>query len=72
MSALLPDNPNVPPDIRRTRQKRTLLVLALVLIGSGVVILFLLKRMPLPMRMMVGLGDVFAGAVLLVLVRQKL
>ena len=56
---------------RRARQKRTVAVLAALLIVGGLVVLFLLKRMPLPLRMLVGLGDVVAGCVLLVLVRQK-
>ena len=63
------------PDLqgsRRLRQKRTIVVLAVLLIGAGLTILFLLQRMPLPMRILVGLVDVFAGVTLLVLVRQKL
>ncbi len=55
----------------RARQKRTLLLLASLLIVGGLVILFLLQRMPLPLRILVGLTDVVAGAVLLVVVRQK-
>ena len=63
------------PDLqsrRRLRQKRTIVVLAVLLIGGGLTILFILQRMPLPMRILVGLVDVFAGVTLLVLVRQKL
>jgi uncharacterized membrane protein HdeD (DUF308 family) len=56
----------------RTRQKRTLVVLASLLIIGGLVVLFLLQRMPLPMRILVGLTDVVGGLALLVLVRQKL
>lgn len=55
----------------RARQKRTLVILSTLLILGGCVVLFLLKRMPLPMRILVGLTDVVAGAVLLVVVRQK-
>lgn len=71
MSAPLPDRPNVTPDARRTRQKRTLLALAILLVVGGLVVLFALKRVALPMRIMIGLGDVFAGIVLLVVYRQK-
>jgi hypothetical protein len=68
---------NVPPDhhanlaAQRIRQKRTIAALAMLLIAGGLIILFALTRMPLPMRVLVGLIDVFAGLTLLVLVRQK-
>ncbi len=55
----------------RVRQKRTVIVLSIILIVGGLVVLFALQRMPLPMRILVGLGDVFAGLILLVLARQK-
>ncbi len=55
----------------RLRQKRTLLILATLLISGGLAVLFLLQRMPLPLRIVVGLTDLVAGAVLLVVVRQK-
>jgi hypothetical protein len=55
----------------RMRQKRTIVVLAVVLIVGGLAVLLALKRMPLPLRIIVGLTDVFAGLGLLVLVRQK-
>ncbi len=53
------------------QQKRTLRRLAVVLIAGGLLILALLDRMPLPLRIIVGLTDVFAGLGLLVLARQK-
>ncbi|HUR56393.1 MAG TPA: hypothetical protein VM029_01700 [Opitutaceae bacterium] len=56
---------------RRARQKAGLLALGLVLIATGVVVAFLLRRIPLPLRLLIGFGDVVAGCVLLVLVRQK-
>jgi hypothetical protein len=59
------------PIARRARQKRTLQILAFALIAGGVVILAFLQRMPLPLRILVGLTDVFAGLTLLVVVRQK-
>ena len=62
---------SVDIDPQRARQKRTIVVLALALVIGGLTVLFLLKRMPLPMRMLVGLTDVIAGLVLLVVVRQK-
>lgn len=58
------------PDLR-ARQKRTLGILAVVLIAGGLVVLLLLQRMPLPLRILVGLSDVIAGCVLLVVLRQK-
>jgi hypothetical protein len=56
---------------RRNRQKRTLVSLASLLIVGGLVVLFVLERLPLPLRIFAGLGDVVAGCVLLVLSRQK-
>ena len=41
-----------------------------MLIGGGVAVLLLLERMPLPLRLIIGFMDVFAGLGLLVLVRQ--
>ena len=59
------------PSPRVARQKAIVTVLGVALIIGGLIILLLLKRMPLPMRMLVGLTDVFAGLTLLILVRQK-
>lgn len=56
---------------RRRRQKRIVTALALLLIAGGLTVLFLLPQVPLPMRLMIGIGDLFAGLVLLVLVQQK-
>ncbi|WP_414662137.1 hypothetical protein [Horticoccus sp. 23ND18S-11] len=47
------------------------MALAFLLIAGGLAVLFFLQRMPLPMRILVGLIDVFAGLGFLVLVRQK-
>jgi uncharacterized membrane protein HdeD (DUF308 family) len=58
-------------DAVRTRQRRTLAILATLLIVGGLVVLFVLTRMPGPLRILVGLTDIVGGAVLLVLVRQK-
>ena len=55
----------------RERQKRTLVALAILLIAGGAAVLLLLNRMPLPLRILIGLGDIVAGCGLLVLVRQK-
>lgn len=55
----------------RSRQKFTVLVLALFLIAAGVLLLFVLKRVPLPLRLVAGLGDVVVGCVLLIVARQK-
>ena len=61
-----------PEPAARARQKRTLTILAIALILVGLIVMFALERMPLPLRLMVGLTDVFAGLTILVLVRQKL
>jgi len=67
-----PAPPAPPPGARLApRQKRTLRLLAGFLILGGLFILLVLDRMPLPLRLIVGLMDVFAGLGLLVLVRQK-
>jgi uncharacterized membrane protein HdeD (DUF308 family) len=55
----------------RSRQKFTLVALGLVLIVIGILLIFVLKRAPMPLRIIGGLGDLVAGAVLLVLARQK-
>ncbi|MBL9210880.1 MAG: hypothetical protein JNL92_10465 [Opitutaceae bacterium] len=68
-----PPAPPAPPAGARLapRQKRTLRLLAGFLILGGLVVLALLDRMPLPLRIIVGLTDIVAGLGLLVLVRQK-
>lgn len=58
-------------DQKFARQKRFVSVLGIVLIVTGIVILFALRKLALPIRIMAGLGDVFIGCVLLVLVRQQ-
>jgi hypothetical protein len=59
------------PGRKYARQKRLVAILGCLLIVAGIIVLFALERVPLPMRMMAGLGDVFIGCVLLVLVRQQ-
>jgi uncharacterized protein YjeT (DUF2065 family) len=60
------------PDRQKlVRQKRLVTILGIGLIVAGAVILLLLRKPPLPLRIMAGLGDVFMGCVLLVLVRQQ-
>ncbi len=59
------------PTDQRARQRRMLLILAPALIVGGLVVLFFLPRMPVPLRIVVGLTDVVAGCVLLIVVRQK-
>ncbi len=62
---------SLDPAARRARQKRTITILAVALIVGGITVMLALGRLPLPLRLLVGLGDVIAGGVLLVLVRQK-
>jgi uncharacterized protein YjeT (DUF2065 family) len=60
------------PEARLTpRQKRTIRILAGVLIAGGLAVLFLVQRLPVPLRIVVGLTDIVAGLVLFLLVRQK-
>ena len=54
----------------RQKQRRTIFVLAGLLIIGGFVVLLFLQRMPLPLRMLVGATDVIAGVALLVVARQ--
>ena len=60
-----------PRSAQRARQRSTLLILAFALLIGGVLILFVLKRVPPPLRILMGLSDLFAGLILLVVVRQK-
>lgn len=55
----------------RARLRRTVLILAPTLIVAGILILAFLARMPLPLRLLTGLGDIIVGLVLLVLLKQK-
>lgn len=56
---------------QRSRQRFTVISLASFLIAAGLLLLFALKRVPMPLRIVAGLGDVVAGCVLLVVARQK-
>ncbi|MES2694355.1 MAG: hypothetical protein V4773_12840 [Verrucomicrobiota bacterium] len=55
----------------RAKLRRTILILAPILIIGGALILAFLTKMPLPLRIIVGLGDIVAGLVLLILLKQK-
>jgi len=48
-----------------------MLILATVLALGGIVVLAFLDRIPLPLRLAVGLTDLIGSAVLFVVVRQK-
>ncbi len=56
---------------QRSRQRFTVISLASFLIAAGLLLLFVLQRVPMPLRIIAGLGDVVAGCVLLVVARQK-
>lgn len=60
-----------PSAVKLARLKRTVLTLACALVVGGLVVLFALPRVPMPLRIMVGLTDLFGGLVLLVLLRQN-
>lgn len=57
--------------LARERLKKKMSVLGIALLVAGAAILLLLHRIPLPLRLLMGFGDLIAGATLLVLVRQK-
>jgi hypothetical protein len=59
------------PAAQRARQRKTLLILGFALVAGGLVILIALQRMPAPLRILVGLTDIVAGLILLLVVRQK-
>ena len=59
------------PPSPRQRQRRTLLAFGFALIISGLAVGLLLKRLPLPLRTLTAVVDVFAGCFLLLVVRQK-
>ena len=61
-----------PEHPRRPTQKRLVYAIALLLILGGLAVMIALKRMPVAMRLFVGLTDVIAGLVLLNVARQKL
>ena len=56
---------------RPARQKTVITTLGVLLIVAGLVVALFLKRIPLPLRLLIGVGDAFAGSVLLLVVRQK-
>lgn len=55
----------------RAKLRRTVLILAPTLIAGGILVLVFLQRMPMPLRVLVGVGDILVGATLLVLLKQK-
>lgn len=61
----------ISPEAERARLKRTVLILAPVLILGGIAVLLFVDRMPFPLRLAIGIGDIIAGLVLLVLLKQK-
>ena len=67
-------NPPPNPDkiaLERAKLRRTILILAPVLIVGGILVLAFLQRMPTPLRVLVGAGDILVGLTLLVLLKQK-
>ncbi len=61
-----------PADLRRRqrRQRRTLGIVGGLLMLAGACVLLALTRMPLPLRLLVGLTDLIGGAVLLLAAHQ--
>ena len=60
-----------PPPLDRVRLRQRMLILATVLGVGGIAVLAFLSRIPLPLRLAVGLTDLIASAVLFLVVRQK-
>ncbi|MCX6955468.1 MAG: hypothetical protein NTV51_25240 [Verrucomicrobia bacterium] len=56
---------------QRARLRKQMLALATVLLVGGVAVLAFLTRIPLPLRIAVGITDLIASAVLFLVVRQK-
>lgn len=56
---------------KRVLLRKQMLILATVLAFGGIVVLASLTRIPLPLRLAVGLTDLIASAVLFLVVRQK-
>ena len=68
----MPNLPSKPTgELTRARQKVILIVLSMVLTFGGFVVLLVLRRMPLPMRIVVGFGDFVAASALLLFLRQN-
>jgi hypothetical protein len=67
----MPDPATSPSARVLARQKLTLIALSSVLLLAGFVVLFFLKRLPLPMRLVTAFGDFVAASALLLLLRQK-
>ena len=65
-----PASPVLAP-AARLRLKRKMLLRATVLAVGGIAVLAFLNRIPLPLRLAVGLTDLIASAVLFLIVRQK-
>jgi uncharacterized membrane protein HdeD (DUF308 family) len=55
----------------KAKLKRTVLILAPTLIVGGILVLAFLQRMPTPLRILVGVGDIVVGLTLLLLLKQK-
>jgi hypothetical protein len=55
----------------RAKLKRTVLILAPLLILGGIAVIAFVDRLPLPARLVLGFGDIIVGLVLLVLLKQK-
>jgi hypothetical protein len=67
----VPENLPSPNPGTRARQRILLTALAAVLLLGGFVVLFALRRIPLPLRLLMGFGDFVAASALLLLVRQR-
>ncbi len=55
----------------RAKLKRTVLILSPLLILGGIAVIAFVDRLPLPARLVLGIGDIIVGLVLLVLLKQK-
>lgn len=56
---------------RLARQKRIIVIASCALIVGGFVVMFFVKRLPLPARMLVGMTDVVGGIVLIILAKKE-
>lgn len=63
--------PAEDPRATRERLRKKMTILGIGLLVAGAAVLLLLQRIPLPLRLLIGFGDLIVGATLLLVARQK-
>jgi uncharacterized membrane protein HdeD (DUF308 family) len=67
----VPDPAKSAAAARLARQKRIVMIASCALIVGGFVVMFFVKRLPLPMRILVGMTDMIGGVVLIILAQKE-